>query len=165
MKRTLQVLNELERAGVIERYAIGGAMGATFYVEPLLTFDLDVFVILPQSTATLLSLAPLYEALRARGYVEEGECVLIEGVPVQFLPAYNALLEEALREAPETSYEEAPTRVIRSEHLIAICLQTGRDKDRERVRIFREQADLDMNYLAEVLRRHGLEGKWKQWTP
>ena len=37
MKRTLQVLNELEHGGVIERYAIGGAMGATFYVEPLLT--------------------------------------------------------------------------------------------------------------------------------
>ena len=34
MKRILQVLNELERGGVIERYAIGDAMGATFYVEP-----------------------------------------------------------------------------------------------------------------------------------
>lgn len=165
MKRTLQVLNELERGGVLERYAIGGAMGATFYVEPLLTFDLDVFVILPQSVAGLLSLAPLYEALRAQGYTEEGECVLIEGVPVQFLPAYNALLEEALREARETSYEEVPTRVARAEHLIAICLQTGRDKDRERVRIFREQAGLDISYLAGVLQRHGLEGKWKQWTP
>jgi hypothetical protein len=165
MKRTLQVLNELERGGVIERYAIGGAMGATFYVEPLLTFDLDVFVVLPQSTAGLLLLAPLYEALRARGYIEEGECVLIEGVPVQFLPAHNALLVEALGEARETLYEDAPTRVVRAEHLIAICLQTGRDKDRERVRIFREQAELDMNYLAGVLQRHGLEGKWKQWTP
>jgi hypothetical protein len=165
MKHTLQVLNELERDGVIERYAIGGAMGATFYVEPLLTFDLDVFVILPHNAASLLSLAPLYEALRARGYTEEGECVLIESVPVQFLPAYNALLEEALREARETSYEEIPTRVVRAEHLIAICLQTGRDKDRERVRIFREQAEVDMSYLAGVLQRHGLEGKWKQWTP
>ena len=165
MKPTIQVLNELERGGEIDRYAIGGAMGATFYVEPLLTFDLDVFVLLPQSVAGLLSLAPLYEALRARGYTEEGECVLIEGVPVQFLPAYNALLEEALREARETSYEEAPTRVVRAEHLIAICLQTGRDKDRERVRIFREQADVDMSYLAGVLQRHGLEGKWKHWTP
>ena len=145
MKRTLQVLNELERDGVIDRYAIGGAMGATFYVEPLLTFDLDVFVVLPQSTAGLLSLAPLYEALRARGYTEEGECVHIEGVPVQFLPAYNALLEEALREARETSYEEVTTRVVRAEHLIAICLQTGRDKDRERMRIFREQGELDMS--------------------
>src|SRR6266545_8022395 len=165
MKRTLQVLNELERGGVIERYAIGGAMGATFYVEPLLTFDLDVFVIMPQSAAGLVSLAPLYEVLEARGYIEEGECVLIEGVPVQFLPAYNALVEEALREARETLYEEVPTRIVRAEHLIAICLQTGRDKDRERVRIFREQAELDMGYLAGVLQRHGLEGKWKQWTP
>jgi hypothetical protein len=165
MKRTLQVLNELEREGVLDRYAIGGAMGATFYVEPLLTFDLDVFVILPKSTADLLSLTPLYEALRARSYTEEGECVLIEDVPVQFLPAYNALLEEALKEARDTSYEEVPTRVVRAEHLIAICLQTGRDKDRERVRIFREQAELDLSYLAGVLRRHGLEGKWKQWTP
>jgi hypothetical protein len=165
MKRTLQVLNELERDGVVERYAIGGAMGATFYVEPLLTFDLDVFVILPKDAGNLLSLAPLYEALRSRGYTEEGECVLIEGVPVQFLPAYNALLEEALREARETPYEEVSARVVRAEHLIAICLQTGRDKDRERVRILREQAELDMSYLAGVLQRHGLEGKWKPWTP
>ncbi len=164
MKRTLEVLNELERSGVLDRYAIGGAMGATFYVEPLLTFDLDVFVVLPQSE-NLLSLAPLYDGLRARGYAEEGECVLIEGVPVQFLPAYNPLLEEALAEAREISYEEVPTRVVRAEHLIAICLQTGRDKDRERVRIIREQAELDTIYLAGVLQRHSLEGKWKQWTP
>jgi hypothetical protein len=54
---------------------------------------------------------------------------------------------------------------VRAEHLIAICLQTGRDKDRERVRILREQAELDMSYLASVLQRHGLEGEWKPWTP
>src|SRR2546428_7112387 len=109
-------------------------MGATFYVEPLLTFDLDVFVVLPQTGSGLLTLAPLNEALRGRGDSKEEEgCVLIEGVPVQFLPAYNALLEEALREARETLYEEVSARVVRAEHLIAICLQTGRDKDRERV--------------------------------
>jgi len=163
MKRTLQVLNELERDGVVECYAIGGAMAATFYVEPLLTFDLDVFVILPQDAGNLLSLARLYGELRSRGHVEEGECVLIEGVPVQFVPAYNALLEEALREARETLYEEVSARVVRAEHLIAICLP-GRDKDRERVRILREQAELDMSYLAGVLQRHGLEGEWKRWT-
>lgn len=72
---------------------------------------------------------------------------------------------EALAEAREFSYEEVPTRVVRAEHLIAICLQTGRDKDRERVRIFREQAEVDMIYLAGVLQRHGLEEKWQQWTP
>ena len=165
MKRTLQVLNELERDGVFTRYAIGGAMAATFYTEPFLTFDLDVFVVMPQTTGGLLTLAPLYDALRARGYSEqENECIMIEGVPVQFLPAYNALLEEALDDAQEIMYEDVPARVLRSEHLLAICLQTGRSKDRERARILREQAKLDQNFLADVLRRYQLEDKWKLWT-
>lgn len=164
MERTLQVLNELEREGVLSRYAIGGAMGATFYIEPFLTFDLDIIVVLPKTKAGLLTLAPLYEVLRTKGYAEEKECVVIEGVPVQFLPAYNPLLEEALREARDMSYQATWTRVLRVEHLLAICLETGRAKDRERVRILREQAILDDVYLAQVLRRHELEGKWKEWS-
>src|SRR5437867_10018817 len=164
MEKTPQVLNDLVRAGVVSRYAIGGAMGAMFYVEPVLTFDLDVFVVLPQTHGGLLTLTPIYEALRARGYREEDECVLIEGVPVQFLPAYNALVEEALNEAQETMYEDMRTWVLRSEHLVAIALQTGRSKDRDRVRILREQAKLDMDLLAKVLNRYQLEEIWKLWT-
>jgi hypothetical protein len=164
VRRTLEVLNELEKEGVFSRYAIGGAMAATFYTEPFLTFDLDVFVLLQPSTTGLISLAPIYQALRTRGYQEEKETVLIEGVPVQFLPAYNALIEEALAEAREVDYEGVRTRVARAEHLVAICLQTGRDKDRERVRILREQAGLDLGFLANVLKRHQLEEKWKLWT-
>jgi len=156
MEKTLRVLNDLERAGVVSRYAICEAMGATFYVEPVLTFDLDVFIVLPGASGGLLTLSPLYEALRARGYQEEKECVNIEGVPVQFLPAYNALVEEALAEAREMMYETTPTRVLRAEHLLAIALQTGRAKDRERVRLLREQASLDSDYLATLLARHGL---------
>ena len=152
LKRTLQVLNELESAGVLSRYAIGGAMGATFYVEPVLTFDLDVFVMLPEFRSGLLSLTSLYN-----------ECMWIEGVPVQFLPVYNALLEEALAEARETVYEDTPTRVLRAEHLAAICIQTGRKKDRERVRLLREQAELDVEYLKKVLARHNLEMQWNLW--
>lgn len=163
MDRTLQVLNELERDGVLGRYAIGGAMGATFYVEPLLTFDLDIFVLLPETKAGVLTLTQLYTVLRAKGYIEEGECVVIDGVPVQFLPAYNTLLEEALRDAHEMLYQSVSTRVLRVEHLVAICLQTGRAKDRERVRILREQATLDEDYLTMILRRHNLEGRWKEW--
>ena len=164
MEKTLRVLNDLERAGVVSRYAIGGAMGATFYIEPVLTFDLDVFIVLPGMSGGLLMLSPLYEALRARGYLEEKECVNIEGVPVQFLPAYNSLIEEALNQAQDTTYENVSTRILRSEYLVAIALQTGRSKDRERVRILREQAKLDMNLLAAILKRHQLEEKWKQWT-
>ena len=108
MEKTLQVLNELERKGIMSRYAIAGAMGATFYAEPVLTFDLDVIVLLPQMQTGLLTLTPLYDALRAKGYAEEAECVVIEEVPVQFLPAY--LVEEALREAVDTQYYTTPTR-------------------------------------------------------
>ena len=67
----------------------------------------------------------------------------IEGIPVQFLPVYNDLLEEALAEARETLYGQTSTRVLRAEHLAAIAVQTGRDRDRERVRLLREQSSLD----------------------
>jgi len=164
VEKTLQVLNGLERDGILVRYAIGGAMGATFYAEPVLTFDLDVFIVLPQAAGGLLTLAPVYEELRRRGYAEEGECVNIEGVPVQFLPAYNALLEDALAEARDTLYEQTPTRVLRAEHLAAIAVQTGRGKDRERVRLLMEHASMDPDYLAGVLARHGLETRWREWT-
>ena len=52
----------------------------------------------------------------------------------------------------------------RGEAALNICLQTGRDKDHERVRIFRGQAELDLGYLSAVLKRHELEAKWEQWT-
>jgi len=164
MEQTLNVLNALEREGILGCYAIAGAMGATFYTEPVLTFDLDVIVVLPQTTGGLLTLTPLYEALRTRGYMEEGECVDIEGVPVQFLPAYNALLEEALKEARDSLYQQTPTRVLRPEHLVAVAVQTGRDKDRLRVRLLRDQAAMDHSYLQKVLGRHGLLERWTQWT-
>jgi hypothetical protein len=127
MEKTLQVLNDLVRDEVLSRCVIGGAMGATFYAEPVLTFDLDIFVTLPQTHSTFLTLEPLYDALRSRGYTEAGECVNIEGIPVQFLPAHNDLLVEALIEACEVFYEQTTTRVVRAEHLVAIALQTGRD--------------------------------------
>jgi hypothetical protein len=68
VKRTLNVLNELEKEGHYERYTIGGAMGATFYIEPQLTDYLDIFVTLPQTSGGIITLGPLYEALPARGY-------------------------------------------------------------------------------------------------
>ncbi len=58
MKRTIEVLNELERDAVFSRYAIGGAMGAVFYTEPFLTFDLDVFIVLPSTPGGLLHTGP-----------------------------------------------------------------------------------------------------------
>ena len=164
MERTLQILNDLDEQGILTRYAIGGAMAAAYYLEPFATFDLDVFVTFPAMTNLLITLSPLYDVLDKRGYKSEGDCVIIEGVPVQFLPAYNALIEEALDQAKEITYGKTRTRVVSSEHLIAICLQTGRHKDRLRVDMFRDQAELNLELLSEIVQRHNLEKVWKQWT-
>jgi hypothetical protein len=163
MEATLKVLNELEREGVIGRYAIGGAVGAIFYSEPFATFDLDVFVVLPVQ-GVLTTLEPLYAALRARGWSPESDCVLIEGVPVQFLPAFNALIEEALFSARDVMLAATPTRVLRAEHLAAIMVQTGRAKDRARLAAFLEQAKIDGSELESILLRHDLTGRFDLWT-
>jgi hypothetical protein len=98
------------RAGRMRRYAIGGAVRAIFYMEPVLTYDLDIFVELPTTGSGLLSLSQVYDYLRAQGYAEKHECVNIEGVPVQFLPAFNPLIEEAVAEARDVTFEQTPTR-------------------------------------------------------
>ena len=47
MKETLELINMMLAEGVISDYAIGGAVGATFYLAPAATVDLDLFVTLP----------------------------------------------------------------------------------------------------------------------
>lgn len=169
MKAALRVLNELVEEGSLGQYAIGGAMGALFYAEPVMTFDLDIFVVLPKSESGLITLEPLYEALRRRGYAP-GEYVMIEDVPVQFLPAYNALLEEALAKARPDEVEGVPTRILMVEHLIAIAVQTGRPKDRERVRILLKEGNPDRSALEDICKRHNLkpptlDNGEAPWTP
>ena len=158
MKEALKVLADLVAEGVIENYAIGGAMGATFYLEPVVTMDLDVFVLFKDNT-TLLPLQPIYEALGKRGYLPDErmpECIDIGGTPVQFLPAYNRLLEEALAHAVNFDYDGVAARVLTAEYLAAISVQTGREKDKLRVRSFLDSERFDRKRFAEICMAHGL---------
>ena len=41
--KVIEALNSLKSDGVIEVYAIGGSVAATFYIEPVATVDVDVF--------------------------------------------------------------------------------------------------------------------------
>lgn len=47
MKATLEMINGMQTEGVIGKYAIAGAVGATFYLEPSATADIDIFVMRP----------------------------------------------------------------------------------------------------------------------
>lgn len=146
-------------------------MGAMFYAEPVATYDLDIFVALPTSSGGLITRVPLYDVLRQRGYEPKDEYVMIEGVPVQFLPAYNALLEEALVQASDVVVEGVHTRVLRIEHLVAVAMQTGRPKDRVRIQLLKQESNVDADVLADICERHrvtppaGLSEEDDQWTP
>ncbi len=161
MEATLSVLNGLESRGLLNRYAIGGAMALLFYTEPVATFDLDIFCLIPED-GPLVTMAPLYDALRQDGHIVESEHVLIAGVPVQFIPAYNPLIVEGLNEAAERKFGDTLTRVLRLEHLLAIMLPTGRPKDRQRAALLATSPAFDESRLEGILTRHGLTDQWQQ---
>lgn len=164
IKTVLSVINQMQADGVIERYAIGGAVGATFYLEPVATLDIDIFVAFqPEPGRLIVSPRPLFEYLKARGATVEGEYLVIAGWPVQFLPPTGPLIEEALSEAFPTDVEGEPTWIFTAEHLAAIALQTGRAKDKARLLQFIESGALDAQRLDAILSRHGLLDKWRQF--
>jgi hypothetical protein len=164
IKEVIEMINRMQGDGVIERHAIGGAVGATFYLEPVATLDVDVFVefhIRPGSP--IISPEPIFKYLRDRGCTMEGEYVVIAGWPVQFLPAGDPLLQEALTAAVEKDVDGTLARVFTAEHIAAIAFETGRAKDKARVLQFIEADVLDRERLREILRRHGLIGDWQQF--
>ena len=164
MKATLQVINQMQADGVIGQYAIGGAVGATFYLEPSATLDLDIFVSFRTAPGSLLiSLKPIYDYLVGRGCKIENEYIVIEGWPVQFLPPGDALGAEALAQAAATQVEEVPTRVLTAEHLVALALRLGRAKDFSRILQFIEAGVLDPAKLDPILARHDLLAKWEHF--
>ena len=160
MKLALKAINDLEREGLIRSAAIGGAMALLFHDEPVVTYDLDIFCLLPQA-GLLVSLEPIYAALLARGFHAEAEAIVIGGVPVQFIPAYDDLVTEGLEHAESRSFDGVPVRVLTLEHLIAIMLQTNRSKDRERLAMLAGNAAIDADRLCDILTRHHLLTAWK----
>ena len=164
MKATLEIVNALQMDGVIAKYAIGGAVGATFYLEPSATLDVDIFVALPTAQgSSLLSLSAIYDYLTARGCKADGAHVVVGDWPVQFLPAGDPLKQEALADALETNVEGVRTWVMTAEHLVAIALRTGRPKDYARILQFLEQDAVGHDRLNGILTRHGLAGKWSEF--
>lgn len=165
LERIVERLNELQRQGVIGLYAIGGAFAFIFYADPISTRDLDVFAELPTSSEGLILLDKLFEELHRLGYPTEGDAVLIEGFPVQFLPAPTPLVREALLEARTVEVGRQKTRVFTAEHAVAIALQTNRATDRLKIEHLLESAPerLDEGRLAAILEAHGLEERWKSF--
>jgi len=160
----ISLINRMEADGIVEHYAIGGAVGATFYLEPVATLDVDIFVAVPQKPGqVLLDLRPIHDYLTARGGVVEGEYIVLAGWPVQFLPPTSPLVEEALADAVTVDVDGTPARVFAAEHLAAVALQTGRAKDKARLLQFVEAGVLKAEHFQAILARHGLVDRWREF--
>ena len=164
MEKVIQVLNRMPADGVIEKYAIGGGIAAVYYLEPYETDDVDVFispVIFGQSG--LVTLEPIYAYLKKLGYDAVKEGVVIEDWLVQFVPVFNSLQEEAVDHAQRVPFGEEFIFVFSPEHLAAELLRSGRPQDYARTIALVESEQMDMEVFSEVIRRHGLQEKWKEF--
>ncbi len=152
------------RSGEVPNYAIAGAIGAVFYVEPFATQDVDVFVMMETGPRGVVTKIPGWEYLKEHGYEEvRGEAIVIGEWPVQFIPVSNQLEEEAYLNAATLDFEGEPVRVVLAEHLVAIMLTTGRLKDLARAQMFLTQDAVDLEVLRDIIRRHGLQNKWEEF--
>jgi len=161
MEKALQVIEEITRQGIIKAYAIGGGIAATYYIEPVLTYDLDIFFIPAKEGLDVL--APICDYARERGFSTQAESILVEGFPVQFIPAYNDLVREAVENAATLKYRDVEAKVVTAEYLAAIALQTGRAKDRERVIRLLDETVIDRTVLGRILESFGLADKFKKF--
>jgi hypothetical protein len=164
IREVIQIINQMQADGVIEGYAVGGAVGATFYLEPVATLDVDIFVTFkPEAGSNIISPQRIYDYLTAHGGMVQDEYIVISGWPVQFLPPTGPLVEEALTLAVEKNVAGTPVRVFTAEHLAAIALQTGRAKDKARLLQFIEDGVLDSAGFQAIITRHGLVAAWQRF--
>jgi hypothetical protein len=139
-------------------------VGATFYLEPVSTLDVDIFIELHAAPGSLIiSLDPIFSYLRGLGFEMEGEHIVISGWPVQFLPPTSPLAKEALDQPTEMDVEGISVCVFTAEHLAALALQTGRAKDKARLLQFVENGALDPTKFEKIIQRHGLTEEWRQF--
>ena len=151
----LRAANELVAAGLIEDYALGGALAAIYYVEPFTTYDADIIFVAAEKGLTA-GIPAIYAHLQARGWRVEREHLLVKGFPVQFLAAAG-LTVEAVREAREIEYDGVPAKVFRPEYIIAIAASVGRHKDIARIEQLLEQVEIDSTVLDGILARYKLK--------
>lgn len=163
MKSVITYLNEMKEQKIIEEYAIGGATALIYYFEPVQTQDIDVFIILKETNSLLVSLTPIFNFLESKGGVLKDEYIIIHNTPVQFLVAYNQLVEEALQNSHIVFYLDTEVLIFSLEYLMAIMVQTSRGKDKARLEeIIKVNLNFDKLKFESILNKYSLDSKWEK---
>lgn len=158
-----QVLNDMRAAGVIQDYAVFGAVAQMRYTDPVATIDVDVLVAVP-GPERLDILGGIYSFCASRGYKPEGQTIRIGDWPVHFLAAFDPLTAEALAQAQTDEFKGVPLRVVRPEHLAVIALSVGRTKDLQRICALLESGSTAREKVESLAAQHGLKEKWQRFA-
>jgi len=159
MDKVAVLLNEMVEQGIIDDYAVFGAVAQMRYTEAVVTMDADILVALADPDK-LDVLSTIYAFCRERGYLPEGEAVRVGDWPVQFIPAFSKLTREAIRDAEIGDLDGIPLRVIRADYLAVIALSVGRAKDFARVLALREVGAVADKEISDLAMRHNLTTEW-----
>jgi hypothetical protein len=162
LKQVAQLLEGMKASGVIRDYALFGAVAQMRYTEPMATLDVDVLTLLAEDSAAVLDpLSPIYNYCRERGYLAEGEAIRVGSWPVQFIPVFSPLTEEAVRTASSEAIEGVPLQVVGAEYLAVIALSVGRPKDYARILALLEAGAVGKETIQSLAQRHGLAVAWQ----
>ncbi|MBI4803352.1 MAG: hypothetical protein HY796_12595 [Elusimicrobia bacterium] len=163
MEKAFKVIYQMHKKGILEDYAIGGAVATIYYTEPFDTQDIDIFFVPPEKEKIII-LTPFYDWLVGKKkYKVWKEYILIRKTPIQFIPAATELEKEAVKRAVIVSYKGIELKILRAEYLIAIFLQIYRRKDIAKLIKLFDEAKIDKGLLREVLARYGLGKKLKDF--
>lgn len=153
-------LNALKDEGVVEDYALGGAVATLFYAEAVRTYDVDVFVLVPGQADDLVTMSEVYAWAKRRGYSLRDQHILIHGTPVQFLGMTAGLEADAIRKAREFDYEGVTVRVMPPVHLAALYVLAGGAARRTRAAMLLDAGVATEGEIETLLRHHG---RWDDW--
>lgn len=165
MKIALETANEMEKLGIIGKYAIAGSVAVIYYAEPIDTEDLDLFFLHQAGVSEIFSMEPIYDYFRKRSLEISDFTVMIGGVRVQFVPSTGPLSDEAIETSRSVSLFGAATRVIGPEYLIVLKLTAGRGKDLTHIMHLLETTSekIDYDLLEQLVSRFGLADIWKRF--
>lgn len=161
----LKVINGLIKEQLLEDYVIGGGVAVLYYTEPVLTYDFDIICIFPH-TGALINPTPVFDYLKSKGYLfGKEDRVNIEGIPVQFIPVSEGLVEDAVKNAVTVNISGVETKILAVEYLAAIMLQLNRPKDRAKIDLLinNDEVSIDTLKLQRILTKHNLMNKWERF--
>ena len=162
MDEVASLLNDMVAAGVIDDYAVFGAVAQMRYTEAVATLDADILVVVPDEQA-LDVLSPIYTFCREQGYQAEGEAIRVGDWPVQIIPAFDALTEAAVKDAETGEVDGVPLRVVGADYLAVIALGVGRAKDFARILALRECKAVTDQRIAELADQYNLGEAWRSF--